>query len=65
LIEKANHIMQAVIDVALTLIGIPTFTASFVFATWLFLLPKANLAPAPSTYEAQAPGWRYGRYSRR
>lgn len=40
-------IVQGALDVALSPIGIPTFTAPFVFATWLFLLPKANLKPHP------------------
>ena len=34
-------------DAALAPFGIPTFTAPFVFATWLFLLPKADLQPHP------------------
>jgi urea transporter len=37
--------VQAAMDVALTPMGIPTFTAPFIFATWIFLLPKENLAP--------------------
>jgi len=40
-------IVQGALDVALSPVGIPTFTAPFVFATWLFLLPKANLKPHP------------------
>ncbi|CAA2142017.1 urea transporter [Hyphomicrobium sp. ghe19] len=40
-------IVQAALDTAMTPIGIPTFTAPFVFATWLFLLPKAKLKPHP------------------
>lgn len=40
-------IVQGAMDVALTPIGIPTFTAPFVFVTWLFLLPKADLEPPP------------------
>jgi len=40
-------IVQGAMDVALAPIGIPTFTAPFVFATWLFLLPKAKLQPHP------------------
>jgi urea transporter len=27
--------------------GVPTFTAPFVVATWLFLLPKRDLVPTP------------------
>jgi urea transporter len=40
-------IVQAAMDAAMTPIGIPTFTAPFVFVTWLFLLPKADLKPHP------------------
>jgi len=40
-------IVQGALDVALTPIGIPTLTAPFVFATWLFLLPKEDLTPIP------------------
>ena len=40
-------IVQGALDVALTPIGIPTLTAPFVFATWLFLLPKEDLKPIP------------------
>ncbi len=40
-------IVQGAMDTALAPIGIPTFTAPFVFATWLFLLPKAKLQPHP------------------
>lgn len=40
-------IVQGAMDVALTPLGIPTFTAPFVFVTWLFLLPKTNLEPHP------------------
>lgn len=39
--------VQAAMDVALTPVGIPTFTAPFIFATWIFLLPKEKLAPVP------------------
>ncbi|HRA68394.1 MAG TPA: urea transporter [Caldilinea sp.] len=46
--------VQAAMDVALTPIGIPTFTAPFIFATWLFLLPKENLAPVRHERAAQA-----------
>jgi urea transporter len=40
-------IVQGAMDAAIAPLGIPTFTAPFVFATWLFLLPKANLQPHP------------------
>lgn len=40
-------IVQAAMDAALAPLGIPTFTAPFVFVTWLFLLPKADLKPHP------------------
>ncbi|MFN8469541.1 MAG: urea transporter [Caldilineaceae bacterium] len=40
-------IVQGALDTALAPLGIPTFTAPFVFVTWLFLLPHLNLAPAP------------------
>ena len=41
-------IVQAALDTrGRRRIGIPTFTAPFVFATWLFLLPKAKLKPHP------------------
>lgn len=40
-------IVQAAMDAALAPIGIPSFTAPFVFVTWLFLLPKAGLKPHP------------------
>ena len=40
-------IVQGAMDASLTPIGIPTFTAPFVFTTWLFLLPKADLKPHP------------------
>ena len=46
--------VQAAMDVALTPIGIPTFTAPFVFATWIFLLPKEKLAPVPHKHAAHA-----------
>ncbi len=39
--------VQAAMDIALTPVGIPTFTAPFIFVTWLFLLPKEKLAPVP------------------
>ncbi len=40
-------IVQAAMDAAMAPIGVPTFTAPFVFVTWLFLLPKAGLKPHP------------------
>ncbi|HET9918250.1 MAG TPA: urea transporter [Ktedonobacteraceae bacterium] len=38
-------IVQAALNTALSPIGIPTLTAPFVLATWLFLLPKEQFAP--------------------
>lgn len=40
-------IVQGAMDSALAPVGIPTLTAPFVVATWLFLLPKQNLTPLP------------------
>lgn len=40
-------IVQGAMDAAIAPLGIPTFTAPFVFVTWLFLLPKADLQPHP------------------
>ncbi|HVZ09963.1 urea transporter [Rhodopila sp.] len=40
-------IVQGAMDAAIAPFGIPTFTAPFVFVTWLFLLPKAKLQPHP------------------
>lgn len=40
-------LVQGAMDAAVAPIGIPTFTAPFVFVTWLFLLPKADLKPHP------------------
>lgn len=40
-------IVQGALDTAMAPLGIPTFTAPFVFVTWLFLLPKADLQPHP------------------
>lgn len=40
-------IVQGAMDAALAPLGIPTFTAPFVFVTWLFLLPKEKLQPHP------------------
>lgn len=38
-------IAQGALDAAVAPTGVPTFTAAFVFVTWLFLLPKVNLEP--------------------
>ncbi|KXF76561.1 urea transporter [Paramesorhizobium deserti] len=38
-------IVQGALDAAIAPLGVPTFTAAFVFVTWLFLLPKLNLKP--------------------
>lgn len=38
-------VVQAALTTALTPLGIPTLTAPFIFATWLFLLPKREFAP--------------------
>ncbi|HEY6631803.1 MAG TPA: urea transporter [Rhizobiaceae bacterium] len=40
-------IVQGALDATVSPLGIPTFTAPFVFTTWLFLLPKAKLQPHP------------------
>lgn len=40
-------IVQGAMDAGIAPLGIPTFTAPFVFVTWLFLLPKADLKPHP------------------
>lgn len=40
-------IVQGAMDAGMGPLGIPTFTAPFVFVTWLFLLPKADLQPHP------------------
>jgi urea transporter len=40
-------ITQAALNVALTPLAIPALTAPFVFITWLFLLPRQRLEPAP------------------
>ncbi len=39
--------VQAALDTVVAPYGVPTFTAAFVFATWLFLLPKRDLVPTP------------------
>jgi urea transporter len=38
-------IIQAALNTAMSPFGVPALTAAFVFATWLFLLPKRDLAP--------------------
>lgn len=38
-------IVQGALDAVVAPVGVPTFTAAFVFVTWLFLLPKVNLEP--------------------
>lgn len=38
-------IVQGALNAAVAPLGIPAFTAAFVFVTWLFLLPKVNLRP--------------------
>lgn len=40
-------IVQGAMNASMAPLGIPTFTAPFVFVTWLFLLPKAKLQPHP------------------
>jgi urea transporter len=40
-------IVQAALNIAVMPFGIPTLTAPFVLATWLFLLPRRNFAPVP------------------
>jgi urea transporter len=40
-------VVQAALDVALLPLGIPTLTAPFVVAAWLFLLPRRDFAPVP------------------
>jgi urea transporter len=39
---------QAALNVALMPLAIPALTAPFVFVTWLFLLPRQRLEPAPT-----------------
>ncbi|HEV7763301.1 MAG TPA: urea transporter [Acidimicrobiales bacterium] len=51
-------VVQGALDAALSPVGIPTFTAPFVVATWLFLLPKERFVPvhhAPIAGGALAP----------
>ncbi|CAH1668831.1 MULTISPECIES: urea transporter [unclassified Chelatococcus] len=40
-------IVQGALDAGIAPFGVPTFTAPFVFVTWLFLLPKSDLQPHP------------------
>lgn len=40
-------LVQGAMNAGVAPLGIPTFTAPFVFVTWLFLLPKADLKPHP------------------
>jgi urea transporter, Yersinia type len=40
-------VVQAASTTVLAPLGVPTLTAPFVIATWLFLLPKRNFAPVP------------------
>ena len=47
--------VQAALTTALTPLGIPTLTAPFVVATWLFLLPKRKFTPIPQ-HERYADG---------
>jgi urea transporter len=46
-------IVQSALNVALTPFAIPTLTAPFVFASWLFLLPRRCFEP-PSTIVVEA-----------
>jgi hypothetical protein len=41
-------LVQAALNVFVEPLGIPTLTAPFVLATWLFLLPRENFAPVPN-----------------
>lgn len=47
--------VQAALTTLLTPLGIPTLTAPFVIATWLFLLPKRKFTPIPQ-HERYAEG---------
>jgi urea transporter len=38
-------VIHAALSTALAPVGVPALTAPFVFATWLFLLPKRDLVP--------------------
>jgi urea transporter len=48
-------IVQAALTTLLAPLGVPTLTAPFVVATWLFLLPKRNFTPVPQ-HERHADG---------
>jgi urea transporter len=45
-------IVQGALKVLLTPFGIPTLTAPFVLATWLFLLPRQHFGPAQEPADA-------------
>ena len=45
-------IVQGAMNVALAPLGIPTLTAPFVLATWLFLLPRQHFGPHPEAADA-------------
>ena len=45
-------IVQGALNVLLTPFGIPTLTAPFVLATWLFLLPRQHFGPAAESTDA-------------
>ena len=45
-------IVQGAMNVLLTPFGIPTLTAPFVLATWLFLLPRQHFGAAPEPADA-------------
>jgi urea transporter len=42
-------IVTGALDAALSPVGVPTFTAPFVFVTWLFLIPKEKFVPIGHT----------------
>jgi urea transporter len=48
-------VVQAALTTVLTPVGVPTLTAPFVLATWLFLLPKRDFTPVPQ-HERHAEG---------
>lgn len=43
----ATVVAQGALDVVMAPLGIPTLTFPFVVVTWLFLLPREDLAPTP------------------
>ena len=49
-------IVQGAMNVALTPFAIPTLTAPFVLASWLFLLPRQCFEPAAAAADAAKPG---------